>query len=111
MKTNLILETQNKGIFWEAKTRILAWYIVVISSFLVMAMPLITRLTLAQVNVRVREDLQEELEVFNEFKADEKYSLDQPENANLTELFNDFLLGYKEKDSCRELFSAAWVNV
>ena len=91
MDNHLNLKPEKKGILWEAKTRILVWYIAVISFFLVMAMPVISHLTLYQVSLRVRKHLELEVEVFKEFKNQEQYEIDNPQTAKLTKLFDDFL--------------------
>ncbi|MBE9166441.1 HAMP domain-containing protein [Pleurocapsales cyanobacterium LEGE 06147] len=75
-----------KGLFWEARTRILVWYTALMGLFLALSIPLFYQLVLFQVNQRVREDLVEEVESFEEFIAQETIATD-----NLQLLFDRFL--------------------
>jgi signal transduction histidine kinase len=51
-------------LFGEARTRILFWYILLMSFFITLSLPLMRQFILTQVDVRVREDLIEDVEVF-----------------------------------------------
>ena len=51
-------------LFVEARTRILFWYIVLMGFFITLSLPLMRQFILAQVNVRVREDLINDVKAF-----------------------------------------------
>jgi signal transduction histidine kinase len=56
-------------LFGEARTRILVWYILLMSLFLLIAVPVIRQRIFASVDARVREDLQEDIDDFREMLA------------------------------------------
>lgn len=58
---------EKRSIFWEARTRILAWYVVLMTFFVGVSIPVFYELVFYQVDQRVREDLEEEVEVFQEY--------------------------------------------
>jgi signal transduction histidine kinase len=62
LKASFVLNWQQ--VFGEARTRILLWYILLMSFFITLSLPLMRQFILAQVNVRVREDLIEDVNVF-----------------------------------------------
>lgn len=70
--------------FWEARTRIFAWYLGLSAVLVGLSIPVFTRLAIVQVDLRVREDLLEEIEVFEEF-------LSQHKEEDLAIIFNRFL--------------------
>ncbi|MGF1590680.1 MAG: sensor histidine kinase [Pleurocapsa sp.] len=78
-------------IFWEARTRILAWYITLTTGFLILSLPLIIHLILLQVNLRVRQDLTEELAAFNHFQQVRFPLIEAQDEAKLVQLFEEFL--------------------
>jgi signal transduction histidine kinase len=90
-RKNLKVARRQPGIFWEARTRILAWYLALITGFLVLSLPVITRLVLFQVNLRVRHDLVEELEEFNHFQQERFPTIDSQDEVKLAQLFQEFL--------------------
>lgn len=63
-KFKLELLSQKKGFFWEARTRILAWYALLMVCMVGLSIPIFTQLVIEQVDERVIEDLEEELESF-----------------------------------------------
>ena len=71
-------------IFWETRTRIFAWYVGLSAVLVGLSIPLFTRLAIIQVDERVREDLLEEIEVFEEFLTTEA-------DADLATIFDSFL--------------------
>jgi signal transduction histidine kinase len=89
---------RKRNIFWEARTRILAWYIALITGFLLLSLPLMIHLIFYQVNSRVRSDLIQELEAFKNFQKKQFPSITDSEKVH--QLFQDFL-NYKipEDDS------------
>ncbi len=57
--------------FWETRTRIFAWYVGLTTMFVGLSIPIFTELTIIQVDLRVKEDLLEEIEAFEEsFRED-----------------------------------------
>jgi signal transduction histidine kinase len=52
--------------FGEARTRILIWYILLMAFFLSLSIPAISQRLFALVDARVKEDLAEEITIFNE---------------------------------------------
>ncbi|HEY9767187.1 MAG TPA: HAMP domain-containing sensor histidine kinase [Coleofasciculaceae cyanobacterium] len=88
---NLKAASRQQNIFWEARTRILAWYLALITSFLALSVPVITHLILFQVNLRVRHDLIEELEVFDNFQQAQFPQIETTNEAILAQLFEEFL--------------------
>jgi signal transduction histidine kinase len=56
-------------LFGEARTRILVWYIFLMTVFLFLAFPLIRQRMFDKVDERVREDLREDIEQFRELVA------------------------------------------
>lgn len=68
--------------FGEARTRILLWYLLLMSFFIAVSLPLMRQAVFAQVNARVREDMAEDKELFqqllaNDSEAQEKLRLYQ----------------------------------
>ena len=59
---------KEKQFFWEARTRIFAWYVGLTAVLVGVSIPIFTELAMIQVDRRVKEDLLEEIEVFEEFK-------------------------------------------
>ncbi len=88
---NLKAASRKQNIFWEARTRILAWYLALTTGFLAVSIPVITRLILFQVNLRVRSDLIEELEAFDSFQQAQFPEIETLNEARLAQLFQEFL--------------------
>lgn len=88
---NLKAASRKQSIFWEARTRILAWYLALTTSFLALSVPVITHLILFQVNLRVRSDLTEELEAFDNFQQTQFPPIETLNEAKLAKLFKEFL--------------------
>lgn len=70
--------------FWEARTLIFAWYVAFSFVLVGVSIPIFTRLAILQVDRRVEEDLQEEIEAFEE-------SLRQDPEENIATIFDRFL--------------------
>jgi signal transduction histidine kinase len=88
---NLKAASRQQNIFWEARTRILAWYLALTTIFLTLSVPVVTRLILFQVNLRVRSDLIEELEAFDNFQQTQFPQIETQNEAMLAKLFKEFL--------------------
>lgn len=82
---------RERGFLWEARTRILAWYGVLMTGFVGLSVPIFSELVFNQVDMRVREDLVEELEAFEQFVAEESSNTDQMTQEKLKEIFQEFL--------------------
>jgi signal transduction histidine kinase len=78
--------------FWEARNRILAWYIVLIFFFAATSIPAFRQLLFARVNERVQEDLHEQMERFQEFIKAQSAGTEESSRANSSDLFREFLL-------------------
>ncbi|MBE9041356.1 HAMP domain-containing protein [Oscillatoriales cyanobacterium LEGE 11467] len=81
-----------RGLFWEARASILAWYVLLMGFLLGLSMPIASQLVFAQVNARVREDLESEIQDFKRLKASR--NIKQREDVSdreLEKLFADFL--------------------
>lgn len=80
-----------KGFFWEARTRILACYGVLMTGFILVSVPIFSELVFRQVDSRVREDLIETLESFQTFVADQTTITEQLTSKQLEKVFTEFL--------------------
>ena len=93
-QSQLKLLSQKKGLFWEARTRILAWYALLMVCLVGLSIPIFTRLVIQQVDERVIEDLTEELESFQEFQESivrqKELDLTVPKTTAAV-IFEDFL--------------------
>ncbi|VEP11483.1 Signal transduction histidine kinase [Hyella patelloides LEGE 07179] len=72
------------GLFWEARTRIFAWYVGLSAVLVGFSIPIFTRLAVIQVDRRVREDLLEEIEIFEQF-------LNEDTEGDMAIIFDRFL--------------------
>ncbi|NJN48645.1 MAG: HAMP domain-containing histidine kinase [Alkalinema sp. RL_2_19] len=75
-----------KGWFWEARTRILLGYVGLLVGLLLIGVPLMRYQVIAGVDVRVREDIEEEVEAFRKIRAGE---IDDIDRANIDFLQED----------------------
>ena len=90
-QSKLELLSQKKGLFWEARTRILAWYALLMVCLVGLSIPIFTRLVIKQVDERVIEDLTEELESFQESIAkQDKLDVTAPKTKAAV-IFDNFL--------------------
>jgi hypothetical protein len=83
-----------KGIFWETKTRIFAWYSAIAIGFLGLSVPLFSEFIFFTINIRVRQELSKQLEAFEKYVAQESSnltSLDKFTQAELAKVFETFL--------------------
>jgi signal transduction histidine kinase len=73
----------------EARTRILLWYLLLMSFFVVVSLPLMRQFVFAEVNARVREDLEEDKELFLRFLENDPEAREQLgiDSAKLSEKF------------------------
>ncbi|MDJ0744683.1 MAG: HAMP domain-containing sensor histidine kinase [Xenococcaceae cyanobacterium MO_167.B27] len=70
--------------FWEARTRIFAWYLGLSSVFIGLSIPIFSHLAVTQVDRRIEEDLGEEIEAFEK-------SLKNYQNQDIKTIFDRFL--------------------
>jgi signal transduction histidine kinase len=83
--------SQNKGLFWEARSRIFAWYGVLVIGLIGLSVPLIAELVFNHVDRRVRRDLVEELESFESFWAERVSTSGKLTDEDLEEIFQKYL--------------------
>ena len=93
-QSKLELISQTKGFFWEARTRILAWYALLMVCLVGVSIPIFTQLVIKEVDARVREDLAEELESFEQF-AEEQNQQDLTATYKHAAAIFDTFLRYK----------------
>ena len=85
-------ESHNRGWFWEARSQILLWYVGLMLGFIGLSIPLFSHLVLHQVDTRVREDLEEEMERFEIFfNQNINIYPDNSEEKPLKTIFKRFL--------------------
>lgn len=75
---------EKSDFFWEARSRIFAWYVGLSAITVGLAIPVFTQLAILQVDLRVREDIREEIEAFH--KAANKYG-----EKDVATIFDRFL--------------------
>lgn len=80
-----------QNFFWEARSRILACYIILIVIFAAISVPAFRQLLFAQLNERVQEDLDEQMDRFQDFVKEQRADLAELSRNNSTELFQEFL--------------------
>jgi signal transduction histidine kinase len=83
--------SQKRGFLWEARTRILAWYGVLMTGVIGLSVPIFSELVFQNVDMRVRQDLREELEAFETFVTQQTASSEQVTSEELQEVFQEFL--------------------
>ncbi|NEO29994.1 MAG: HAMP domain-containing histidine kinase [Symploca sp. SIO3C6] len=84
-------KTKTRGFFWEARTRILVWYGVMMTSFIGLCVPIFSELVLYHVDRRVREELVQELEAFEKFAREQSSTSEQLTTQELQDIFRRFL--------------------
>lgn len=72
----------------EARTRILAYYVILTAAFLGLAIPVFTQLIVLQVDRRISDNLQEEIETFEQSLEIETNT---GKEVDLKQVFDDFL--------------------
>ena len=82
---------QSRGVFWEARTRILLWYAALMAVFIGLSVPIFYKLAFDQVEARVREDLFEDLEAFEKFVEQQNSTGDKLNEEDLPDFFETFL--------------------
>ncbi|MCX7595387.1 MAG: HAMP domain-containing histidine kinase [Fischerella sp.] len=73
----------SRGFFWEARTRILFWYILIVSFIFVVSIPAFRHVLYARVDERVRRELAEKMETFRKL-------IDAEENAKIRNRTEEF---------------------
>lgn len=104
-KADELMELQ---IYQETRTRILLWYLVLIGIFMAIAIPAIKYRLIVQVTERVKLDMQEELEAFeeelieslleSELKPDSEQTATERANQNIYLAFDRFISSNKAED-------------
>lgn len=94
-KTTLNPFTQHRGFLWEARTRILVWYIALMTGLIGFSIPIFVQLAFNQVQTRVQEDLNQDIEYFESFIKQQN----EPKNPiELSKIFQQFLLRHIPED-------------
>ena len=65
-KTKSKISTNRRGFFWAARTRILFWYVLIVGFIFVVSIPAFRLLLYQRVDARVRRELEEKMEIFND---------------------------------------------
>ena len=60
--------TRKRGLFWQARSQILLWYVSLMLIFTGFSLPILYIIIFYQVDNRVKENLKEEIESFEEFQ-------------------------------------------
>lgn len=84
-KTNYFL--RKRGFFWEARTRILIWYTLLMVGFIGLSIPVFTQMVFREVDSRVRGGLVGEIESFETFLKQETAQ----GKTNLSDIFQNFM--------------------
>ena len=96
--TNNVLNKYD--LFWEARSRIFAWYLGLSTILVGLSIPIFTQLAIIQVDRRVREDLREEIEAFEKF-------CNQDRKRDIAIIFDRFL---QHKIPADKTFLVATIN-
>jgi len=63
--TKLTALNKWRGLFWATRTRILLWYVLIITFIFLVSIPAFRKLLYARVDKRVRRELKEKIHIFN----------------------------------------------
>ena len=95
-------------IYQETRTRILLWYLILMSLFIAIAIPVIRYRLIVEVNERVEADMREELEEFEEeliesllesnFKSDSELTVIERANQDIYLAFDKFIATNQAED-------------
>ncbi len=88
--TNVQLH-RSRSFFWEARTRILLWYILLMTGLIGLSIPLFSQLILIEVKARVLEDLHQEAEMFDQLMEKRNIAGKPLQDDSLADLFQGFL--------------------
>lgn len=80
-----------RSIFWEARTRILAWYVILIAGFTGVSILLIGEILFLQVQKRVESSLAQEVKEFQELTKELNPDTGQPFADDLKAMFENVL--------------------
>lgn len=90
-KSEKVRSLWKKGFFWEARTRILAWYGALMTGFIGLSVPLFSELVFTNVNIRVRKEIAEEITSFEQYVAQQSKSSEKFTQAELAEVFEEYM--------------------
>lgn len=92
-KTKLFSQiiSQIRRIFWETRTYIFLWYLVVMAVFIGLSAPIFSILILRTVNARVEQELVEELKAFDTLIDAQKNTKEGLTHENLPKFLKHFL--------------------
>jgi signal transduction histidine kinase len=83
--------SQIRRIFWETRTYIFLWYLVVMAVFIGLSVPIFSILILRTVNARVEQELAEELKAFDTLIDEQKRTAEGLTHENLPDFLKYFL--------------------
>ncbi|AFY54984.1 signal transduction histidine kinase [Rivularia sp. PCC 7116] len=96
-----------RGLFWATRTRILAWYVLIITFIFLVSIPAFRELLYARVDTRVRRELMEKIQTFNRLiqnEADSKeFSLTESETIQDSDWVNELDNRFVRPSSKKEL--------
>ncbi len=100
-----------RGFFWATRTRILFWYVLIITFIFIVSIPAFRTLLFARVDARVRRELMEKMETFNQLIENEaETELDQAEAeiqaSNWVNEPDSRLVPPTSKEELKEFFNA-----
>jgi signal transduction histidine kinase len=98
---------KNRGWMWGARSRILAWYGALMIGFIGLSVPIFSHLVYLEVDRRVRDDLQEDIESFAEFLKEQPIDVKTIDEEKMEDVFRDFLFRRIPED---DTFLIAFVN-
>lgn len=89
-----------RSLFWEARTRILVWYALLMTGCMGISIPIFSQLVFDRVDRRVQADLIEDMAAFDKFITPKLSIGKKPNKGELEDLFEEFLeLKIPEDDS------------
>lgn len=92
---------------WGARSRILAWYAALMVGFIGLSVPIFSQIVFSSIDRRVRDDLQEDIDSFDQFVKEQAIDLKTLDEEKFEDLFRDFLFRRIPED---DTFLIAFVN-
>jgi signal transduction histidine kinase len=80
-----------RSFFWEARTRILAWYALLMTSCMGISIPIFSQLVISEVDSRVQADLVEDIEAFKQYIEERPAIGEKLDKDKLDDLFQNFM--------------------
>jgi signal transduction histidine kinase len=98
---------KNRGWMWGAHSRILAWYGALAIAFIGLSVPIFSQLVYLEIDRRVRDDLQADVESFDRFLKEQPIDIKTIDEEKMEDIFRDFLFRRIPED---DTFLIAFVN-